>query len=412
MEVMLKNLFASKVAKQTLFLFVAQIFGMVVGFVSNMLLAKQMGATNFGIYSLSLAIITFISIFFEFGYFSSASKMLANNHDINLEKKIFGTSIIIACVLSAFFIVFALVISFLLGKIFSDEIGRIIRISSFISWSFVIPFFMELILKGSNHIGYLAGFNIFSKILFVVFLSLLFIFECLTPLNALLSFSLSYAVAFAIYAYMLQPNFGGFFEILRAINLENKRYGKYIYKGRIFAVSAYNIDRLLIGYFIGSKDVGFYGLANSMATPIISMSAAMGSSVFKTLTNSSKIPFTILKANLAWVLLSFFLTNTLGYLIINFYLKEEYDDVLFLLLLTSVGYCVKALYQPYNAWIVGQGYGKEDQKMSYEMAAINLSGNIIFVPMLGVIGAALSSILASFYYLYASVYFVKRINNG
>jgi len=44
MEVMLKNLFASKVAKQTLFLFVAQIFGMVVGFVSNMLLAKQMGA--------------------------------------------------------------------------------------------------------------------------------------------------------------------------------------------------------------------------------------------------------------------------------------------------------------------------------------------------------------------------------
>ena len=72
---MFKNLFTSKVAKQTLFLFVAQIFGMVVGFVSNMLLAKQMGATNFGIYSLSLAIITFISIFFEFGYFSSASKM-------------------------------------------------------------------------------------------------------------------------------------------------------------------------------------------------------------------------------------------------------------------------------------------------------------------------------------------------
>ena len=211
---------------------------------------------------------------------------------------------------------------------------------------------------------------------------------------------------------MLRPNFSSFFEILRAINSENKRYGKYIYKGRIFAVSAYNIDRLLIGYFIGSKDVGFYGLANSMATPIISMSAAMGSSVFKTLTNSSKIPFTILKANLAWVLLSFFLTNTLGYLIINFYLKEEYDDVLFLLLLTSVGYCVKALYQPYNAWIVGQGYGKEDQKMSYGMAAINLSGNIIFVPMLGVIGAALSSILASFYYLYASVYFVKRISNG
>ena len=340
---MLKNLFASKVAKQTLFLFVAQIFGMVVGFVSNMLLAKQMGATNFGIYSLSLTIITFISIFFEFGYFSSASKMLANNHDINLEKKIFGTSIIIACILSAFFIVFALVISFLLEKIFSDEIGQIIRISSFISWSFVIPFFMELILKGSNHIGYLAGFNIFSKILFVVFLSLLFIFERLTPLNALLSFSLSYAVTFAIYAYMLRPNFSGFFEILRAINSENKRYGKYIYKGRIFAVSAYNIDRLLIGYFISAKDVGFYGLANSMAAPINSLSNAMSSTMFKTLANSSKIHPAVLKANLAWVFLAFILANMLGNLIINFYLKEEYSDVLLLLFLMSIAVFFQAL---------------------------------------------------------------------
>jgi polysaccharide biosynthesis protein len=409
MEVMFKNLFASKVAKQTLFLFVAQIFGMVVGFVSNMLLAKQMGATNFGIYSLSLAIITFISIFFEFGYFSSASKMLANNHNINLEKKIFGTSIIIACVLSAFFIVFALVISFLLGKIFSYEIGRIIRISSFISWSFVIPFFMELILKGSNHIGYLAGFNIFSKILFVVFLSLLFVFECLTPLNALLSFSLSYAVAFAIYAYMLQPNFSGFFEILRAINLENKRYGMHVYVGRVIDVSTYNIDRLLIGYFMGSKDVGFYGLANSMATPINSLSNAMSSTMFKTLANSSKIPPTVLKANLVWVFLALVLANILGYLIINFYLKEEYSDVYLLLLLMSIAVCFQALCQPYNAWISGHGYGKELKKANIKMTTMTTLSSILLVPTMGAIGACVSSIISNLYslFLYTKIYYAK-----
>jgi len=408
---MLKKILGSKVAHQTLFLFTAQVFGMVVGFVSNMLLAKQMGAVDFGIYSLSLAIIIFISIFFEFGYFSSASKMLAKNHDINLEKKIFGASIIIVCVIFVLFLLFSLTISFLLDIIFDDKIGHIIRISSFVGWSFTIPFFMELILKGSNHIGYLAGFNIFSKILFVVFLFILFIFERLTPLNALLSFSLSYAFAFVIYGCILRPNFSGFSEILKTINLENKRYGMYIYKGRVVAVSAYNIDKLLIGYFISAKEVGFYGLANSMAAPIISMSAAMGSTIFKILANSSKIPFTILKVNLIWVLLAFILTNALGYLIINFYLKEEYGDVLFLLLLTSIAYCIKALYQPYNAWIVGRGYGRQDQKMSYGMAGVNFLGNIILVPVFGVIGAAISSILASSYYLYASIYFVKRINN-
>ena len=399
----------NKVFYQTTFLFVAQIFGMVVGFVSNMLLAKQMGAVDFGIYSLSLAIIIFISIFFEFGYFSSASKMLAKNHDINLEKKIFGASIIIVCVIAALFLLFTMIVSFLLDIVFNDKVGHIIRISSFISWSFVIPFFMELILKGSNHIGYLAGFNIFSKILFVVFLFLLFIFERLTPLNALLLFSLSYALAFVIYGCILRPNFSGFYEILRTINLENKRYGIHVYIGRVIDVSTYNIDRLLIGYFIGAKDVGFYGLANSMATPINSLSNAMSSTMFKTLANSSKIPSAVLKANLAWVFLAFILANTLGYLIINFYLKEEYSDVLLLLLLMSIAVCFQALYQPYNAWINGHGYGKELKKANIKMTIMTALSSILLVSIMGAIGACVSSMISNFYslFLYTKIYYAK-----
>ena len=400
----------NKVFYQTTFLFIAQIFGMVVGFVSNMLLAKQMGAVDFGIYSLSLAIIIFISIFFEFGYFSSASKMLAKNHDINLEKKIFGASIIIACVIFALFLLFSLAISFLLDIIFDDKIGHIIRISSFVGWSFTIPFFMELILKGSNHIGYLASFNIFSKILFVVFLFILFIFERLTPLNALLSFSLSYALAFVIYGcIILQPNFSGFSEILRTINLENKRYGIHVYIGRVIDVSTYNIDRLLIGYFIGAKDVGFYGLANSMATPINSLSNAMSSTMFKTLANSSKIPPAVLKANLAWVFLAFVLANILGYLIINFYLKEEYSNVLLLLLLMSIAVCFQALYQPYNAWINGHGYGKELKKANIKMTIMTALSSILLVPTMGAIGACVSSMISNLYslFLYTKIYYAK-----
>ena len=406
---MLKKILSSKVAHQTLFLFTAQIFGMVVGFVSNMLLAKQMGAVEFGIYSLSLAIIIFISIFFEFGYFSSASKMLANNHDINLEKKIFGASIIIACVIFVLFLLFLLAISFLLDIIFDDKIGHIIRISSFVSWSFTIPFFMELILKGSNHIGHLAGFNIFSKILFVAFLFILFIFEGLTPLNALLSFSLSYALAFVIYGCILRPNFSGFSEILRTINLENKRYGIHVYVGRVIDVSTYNIDRLLIGYFISAKDVGFYGLANSMATPINSLSNAMSSTMFKTLANSNKIPTAVLKANLAWVFLAFILANMLGNLIINFYLKEEYSDVSLLLLLMSIAVCFQALCQPYNAWISGHGYGKELKNANIKMTIVTAASSVLLVPFMGAVGACISSLISNLYslFLYVKIYYAK-----
>jgi len=237
----------------------------------------------------------------------------------------------------------------------------------------------------------------------------LFIFERLTPLNALLSFSLSYAFAFVIYGCILRPNFSGFYEILRTINLENKRYGIHVYIGRVIDVSTYNIDRLLIGYFIGTKDVGFYGLANSMATPINSLSNAMSSTMFKTLANSSKIPSAVLKANLAWVFLAFILANTLGYLIINFYLKEEYSDVLLLLLLMSIAVCFQALYQPYNAWINGHGYGKELKKANIKMTIMTALSSILLVPTMGAIGACVSSMISNLYslFLYTKIYYAK-----
>ncbi|WP_169764357.1 oligosaccharide flippase family protein [Campylobacter mucosalis] len=409
---MIKKIIGSKTAGQTIFLFIAQLFGMVVGFVSNMLLAKQMGASNFGIYSLSLAIIIFVSIFFEFGYFASAAKILATNQDIDLEKKIFGASIIIACIIVVFYLIFTFAISFLIDIIFDDNIGYIVRIASLISWSLIIPFFMELILKGSNHIEYMAGFNIISKILFIAFLFILFFLEELTPLNALLSFSTSYAFVFVLYIFLLHPDFSNISGILRKVNLENKSYGIHIYIGRVIDVSTYNIDRLLIGYFIGSKDVGFYGLANSMATPIYSFSAAMSSSLFKKLANDDKIPSRVLKANLIWVFLAFILANLLGFIIIKFYLGNEYNDVFIFLLLMSVAVCFQALYQPYNAWISGHGFGRELKRMSFKMAIINFVGNVILIPLIGVVGAILTSIVATLYYLYASMLCYKRAGNA
>ena len=99
----------------------------------------------------------------------------------------------------------------------------------------------------------------------------------------------------------------------------------------------------------------------------------------------------------------------MGNLIINFYLKEEYSDVSLLLFLMSIAICFQALYQPYNAWINGHGYGIELKKMSYCMAGINCFGNIIFIPILGTVGAAIASIVATFYYFYASVECYKRV---
>uniref|UniRef100_UPI0027BA397A oligosaccharide flippase family protein n=1 Tax=Campylobacter sp. TaxID=205 RepID=UPI0027BA397A len=85
----------NKVFYQTTFLFVAQIFGMGSAFMSNILMAKAMGVANFGVYSFTVAVIMFLSIFFEFGYIASISRLLIKNDDPLKEKELFGLSLIV-----------------------------------------------------------------------------------------------------------------------------------------------------------------------------------------------------------------------------------------------------------------------------------------------------------------------------
>lgn len=407
---MLNRLKSSKTSRQTLFLFTAQIFGLIVGFVANMLLTKEMGVQTFGIYSFALAIISFLAIFFEFGYFASASRLLAINSDKKLEKEYLGASVVIASVIAFSFFIMIFIVSFVVDTVFKDKIGDIIRIASIVSWSFILPFFMELILKGSNHIEYMAGFNIVWKVLFVISLFILYYVELLTPLNVLIWFSITAIVGAVFFIVKLKPSFDNLKLNISRIHEENKVYGLHIYTGRVIDVSTYQLDRLLIAFFIGAKDVGLYSLANSMANPINSFSTALASSKFKNLASNPFIPTSILKINFLWISLAVVGANTLGYFIIYHYLGAEYHDVFLLLVLMSLAVGFQAAYQPYNAWLSGHGYGEEMKILNFKMAFTTLVTSLLFIPFFASIGAAIASLISMLYtfYLYIGLYRAKK----
>ncbi len=408
---MLKKLISSKTSKQTLILFIAQMFGMVVGFVSNMLLAKEMGVQTFGIYSFALATISFLAIFFEFGYFASASRLLAINHDKSKEKEYLGASVVIASVIAFSFFIMIFIVSFVVDTVFKDKIGEIIRIASIVSWSFILPFFMELIFKGSNHIEAMAGFNILWKVLFVISLFILYYAELLTPLNVLIWVSITGIFGSLFFIVKLKPSFDNLKLNISRIHEENKVYGFKNYLSRVIGTGSFQLDRLMIGYFSGAKDVGLYSLANSMANPINSFSTALASSKFKDLASNQFIPTSILKINFLWISLAVVGANTLGYLIIYHYLGAEYHDVFLLLVLMSLAVGFQAAYQPYNAWLSGHGYGKEMKIMSYFMAFFNFFGNITLIPFFGAVGATIASIIGTLAYFFISLKYYMRFKN-
>jgi len=356
---MLETLKTSKTSRQTFFLFFAQIFGLVINFLSGMLVAKGMGSVQYGVYSFAVSVISFVAIFFEFGYFASTSRLLTQCKNKICEKELLGASLVVLIVISILFVLTVLILSFLVDIIFKDKVGNILFITSFFSFAYVFPFYMELVLKGSNHIEQLSIFNIIWRLVYTVIIIYLYLHNLLNPINLIVISAISCTLSAAYILYIIRPSFKNFKKHWLEIKHQNRAFGLHIYTGRIIAVSTYELDRILIGYFVDAKSVGFYSIANSMANPINTFSTSLASSKFKDFANENFISSKILMINLLWILLGIAGVNTIGYIVIFYFLGKSYYDSFLLLFLMSIAVGFQAAYQPYNAWLCANGYGDE-----------------------------------------------------
>jgi len=395
--------------KKTIFLFFSQIFSLSTAFITNMFLAKMLGAKNFGTYALCLSIISFFSIFYEFGFFASSARLLAQVSSSLEEKKLIGASLIVFFFIAFSFIFTILVVAFLTKKLYGKEISNILKSNAIVSWALIVPFFLDLICKGTNKIELLSIFNFLWRILFLVFIFLLYFFKLFKPAYILFSFCISILIVFIFVILRLSPSFKGINSYLKEIFQEFKKYGIHIYIGRVIDVSTYQLDRLLLGYFATPKDVGFYSLATSMATPINTFSSALASTKFKDFASGKLIAKKLLLINFFWIVFSIISVNIFGYLVINYYLGKEYENMFIILIIMSFAVGFQAAYQLYNAWLASNGYGRILKKMSLFMASINFLGIITLIPFLFSLGAALGSVLGTFTYFIISYYYYNKV---
>jgi O-antigen/teichoic acid export membrane protein len=398
----------NKTARQTLLLFSAQIFSLGIGFIANMLLAKEMGAQQFGIYSFALATISFVAIFFEFGYFASGARLLAQNNDKVYEKELIAALLVIAGIIAIGFVITIFCLSLVVDYIFEDQIGDILRIASVVSFSFILPFFMELVLKGSNHIEYLSLFHFVWKVLFIVAIITLWAIKQLTPLYTLFFLSGSAILAFLLIVIYLKPKFYLLHQTITEIHAENIRYGIHLYFGRVVDVSTYQLDRLMIAFFVNATEVGFYSLALAMASPLQTFTNSLASSKFKSFVDKKIISQKLLLINYIWIGVGGLSALVFGYFIVYYILGVEYHDVFLLLVLLIIAVAFQSGYQAYNAWLASNGEGVYMKRKSFYTAFANIVLNIVLIPIWGAVGAAIASIISMAISYWLHIFYYRK----
>jgi len=406
-----KSLFATKAARQTIILFLAQTVNVLLGVAVTALNARALTVEEYGAFSFALVVIIFVAWFFDFGLFAAGSRIVALAREKIEERQIIGTLIVLSLGLGVSFSAVLLLVSLFIDSVFRSNVGVVLlSLSPLVA---VFPFQTMFVgaLRGSNEIGKLAAYTILPRLLY---LGTILVAVSMSALTLSLTLMLNVGTLIAatvIIAAATRPIFRNWWNQVDRILVETRQYGLHIYTGTIVDNLTFGSDKLLISYFLGTVAVGFYSVAQTLTMPISLMSRSLATSVFKDFTSYDRIPVKLNLANFLWLLIAGVGLLLLSKLLVETIFTDKYLRALEVVPYLVVSAVFTGLNQLYHSFLMAHRQGQYVRNMSIASSSLNVIGNIVLIYRFGIIGAALSAVLTyALNYVMNLYYYQKTVN--
>jgi O-antigen/teichoic acid export membrane protein len=371
--------YLNKQTKNTVLLFALQIVFLILNVVASSVTANALGSHGYGQYSLATNIFLFSLIFFSFGYFTSASSLIANTNDIEVERKIIGTSMWIAVVTGIIYCLVMFLVSYILEFFYGPEIPRLIRqyfiLIIFLPFQILIP----QLAKGTGKVLAIGFFNILTKFFYILGIIICINLNKVTIDKIIEIYLLSILMASILVGGTFKPNFKGIKEQFFKLKQVNKSFGNEIYKGQLVDQIGARIDILVLGLVVEPKLVGIYALAKQLTEPIYIFSQSLSTSYFKIFARNNKIGREVTAINIFWLISSSIGLLTLSDLIVKVLFGDNFIEVNTILAFLLISVIIRGMYVPYNLFLSSKMQGKIMKKASYYMGIVNI---IISLPLI------------------------------
>lgn len=400
-----------KVVHQTGILFFSQIFIILSGIASKGFQTRALGSADYGLYAFFGTITGFTVLFFRFGLFSSIRVLLANNDDKKKEKELFGVGFLVALFVGLTYALFIFGISFFIDTAFKVEFGTMLRLVS--PFCFVLPFqfLIPALAIGSNKIENSALYNIFSKLLFVIPLIVLFFYNRLTVITIILLHLGAIIITIVYILKRFKPLFNNIKKRLREIWEKNKDYGRKVYLGQIVTQATYKTDQLFISYFVNTLWVGFYSLTVALTSPMVMLSSALGQSLFKGFAKERKIPKKVIMYNFLWLLGCVVGLLLIGKPIIIILFSQEFLPATTLIIPLAIAGFFQGMYQPYIQFLGAHQQGRYQRNAALFCSICSMGTNILLIPPFGAFGAAIASAISMLFTFLLNIFYYEKTMN-
>lgn len=369
-----------------------------LGLLTSLYLARTLGVAKWGNVSLVIAVLTFVSMASELSLFSSMAKVLVKADKQNLAN-MKGVSLILLLFVSVLSVVLSYVLAHLAGHLFNHEVHSLLSIMFAYSWVFVLPIYIEQMYKSLGEIRLLSAWTLSVKLLLPGFVLALLLKNDAEELTILYCYFGSIAVPSILLIAVNKVKFNNLKNCLAIFRHEHQGLGKKIFLGKQLNLLSYNTDKIILGATCSAEMVGFYSLAMTMSSGISMFASTLAVTQFKAFGNSGSVNDKIFTTYLTWMLGILLASVIVSSLVVVLYLGDQFVYVLWVLLPASIALLMQGLYQPYNSWLLANGKGAQLRSFLLKNAVVNIISNVIMIPLLCGLGAALASIAGNgFYY--------------
>lgn len=386
------------------------ILNIILGIIISILTTRYLGPKEYGIFQYLVNLLSIIPILFTLGVFIATQKLVAHQKYDNLRKEFLGAVLVYTLISSIIMSIVLFGYSFIDDMLYKTNLGTVIRILS--PWVIVyqLQTCLENYLAGDNQIQILSLNRTGPKLSFLFLLFLIIAFST-RKLDGFYFNIIQMLGMMIIYIYTiikLKPHFNNLKNTFSIIYHEVKVYGIHEYTGTLFDIFTDKIAAFSILYFLTSKEVGFYSLSCTVAAPLSLISGVIGTTSYKEFANSKILPSKPTQITIALAIISLItFLLVIGKVFILFYSKA-YSNVINLTYVTAFAFTLWGIADYINRFLGSHGFGKEMRNAAFLIGVSNILGFTSLVYLFGVMGAAITKLLAGLIYLLTMVYYYYK----
>lgn len=397
----------SKNKKQVVLLYTTTVLGVLVGVLSSVINTRALSPDLYGNVRYVQNVISFVSSLLLVGFFVSGSRLLALSKSEEYSRRIRG----IMCVILAItigIVMLTMAVMYIHSGFKGNETGMMSLYLTAIPLCGTVLMlnYVNTTAQGDNHIGRISIARLLPSTLYVAIAYFVYRKFKATPELMLLLHNGIATIVLIIVILSTKPSFKNLKESFAILNEENKHYGLNVYLGSLAGVSTGYIAGITLGTFCeNNANVGFYTLAQTLATPLALLPSIVGTTYFKRFASEDKISRKVMLASIGLTVASCVLFIVLIKYVVMFLYNESYYCVAKYASWLVFGTCMHGLGDMFNRFLGAHGLGKQIRNGAFAGGGVLLVGSIVLVYFFQINGAIIAKILSSFVYLFFMCYY-------